>query len=375
MSCGTIEAKQSGKANKRTNMGILSMLFKIGVDATKFEMDLKRVQSLGEKFGNSFKSAVTSKLGQALTVGAVVGFAKSVMDAADQVKDLSEQLNITTNDVQRLQILSSETGVKFDQFASILEKTAKARIEATSGDEAQIRRMKALGASMSDLTDDQIQNIDLTLRLVKAHKESGQSAETTTAITELYGLKLRAAAVALADYESTANRDLISSKTIADLSKSNDLLDEQYRRLKAISSPSIAAGLKVTADALENLINGSNTASFKTFLATTSGQVNPKKAPFFDAAVAFSQSSLAKSFGNATDLTGQNPPAIGKPEFERVAGPKFSFGSAQDSLARIGGFTGFQSSQDTAIRNAIEQTLQLKLIVKNTDKTANNTRD
>jgi hypothetical protein len=356
-------------------MGILSMLFKIGVDATKFEMDLKRVQSLGEKFGNSFKSAVTSKLGQALTVGAVVGFAKSVMDAADQVKDLSEQLNITTNDVQRLQILSSETGVKFDQFASILEKTAKARIEATSGDEAQIRRMKALGASMSDLTDDQIQNIDLTLRLVKAHKESGQSAETTTAITELYGLKLRAAAVALADYESTANRDLISSKTIADLSKSNDLLDEQYRRLKAISSPSIAAGLKVTADALENLINGSNTASFKTFLATTSGQVNPKKAPFFDAAVAFSQSSLAKSFGNATDLTGQNPPAIGKPEFERVAGPKFSFGSAQDSLARIGGFTGFQSSQDTAIRNAIEQTLQLKLIVKNTDKTANNTRD
>ena len=106
------------------------MLFKIGVDATKFEMDLKRVQSLGEKFGNSFKSAVTSKLGQALTVGAVVGFAKSVMDAADRIKDLSDQLNITTNDVQRLQILSGETGIKFDQFASILEKTAKARIEA-----------------------------------------------------------------------------------------------------------------------------------------------------------------------------------------------------------------------------------------------------
>lgn len=351
------------------------MLFKIGVDATKFEMELKRIQSLGEKFGNSFKSAITSKLGQALTVGAVVGFAKSVMDAADQIKDLSEQLNITTNDVQRLQILSSETGIKFEQFASILEKTAKARIEATSGDEAQIKRMKALGASMSDLTDDQLQNIDLTLRLVKAHKESGQSAETTTAITELYGLKLRAAAVALAEYESTASRDLISNKTIADLSKSNDLLDEQYRRLKALSSPSIATGLKIVADALENLIDGANSTALQTFLATTSGPESLKKAPFFESAVAFSRSSLAKQFANATDLTGQNPPAIGKPEYERVAGPKFSFGGAQDSLARIGGFTGFQTSQDTAIRNAIEQTLQLKLIVKNTDKTANNTRD
>ena len=359
-------------------MGILSMLFKIGVDATKFEMDLKRVQSLGEKFGNSFKSAVTSKLGQALTVGAVVGFAKSVMDAADQVKDLSEQLNITTNDVQRLQILSSETGIKFEQFASILEKTAKARIEATSGDEAQIKRMKALGASMSDLTNEQISNIKLSIKLASAYKESGQSAQTTTAITDIYGTKLRAAAAALAEYQTTANRDLISDKTIANLSKSNDLLDEQYRKIKAISSPYVAAGLKITADNLEHLVKGFNTPLFKTFLATTSGQVNPQKAPFFGAAAAFSQTPIAKEFANTADQqdgSGNNPPAIGTPQYERVIGPKFSLGGSQDQLGRIGGFTGFGASQNSVIRNAIEQTLQLKLIVKNTEKTANNTKD
>ena len=359
-------------------MGILSMLVKIGVDAVKFETDLKRLQGLGEKFGNSFKSAVTSKLGQALTASAIVGFAKSVVDAADEIKDLSDQLNITTDDVQRLQILSNESGISFEKFASILEKTAKARIEATSGDEAQIKRMNALGASMANLTDDQIQNIDLTLRLVKAHKESGQSAETTTAITELYGLKLRAAAVALADYETTANRDLISENTLKKLADTNDLLGEQYRRLKAISSPTIAAGLKLTADALENLVNGANAAAFKTYMATVSGQVNPAKAPFFGSAVAFSQSPLAKGFANAAEsqsAAGNNPPAIGKPEFETVKGPRFSLGGGQDPLARIGGFTGFQSAQDTAIKQAIEQTLQLRQIVKNTGKTAENTRD
>jgi hypothetical protein len=356
-------------------MGILSILFKIGVDATKFETDLKRVQGLGEKFGNSFKSAITSKLGQALTVGAVVGFAKSVIDASDRIKDLSDQLNITTNDVQRLQILSSETGISFDQFAKILEKTAKARIEATSGDEAQIQSMKALGVSMSDLTNDQISNIQLSIKLANAYKESGQSAQATTAITDLYGLKLRAAAAALADYESTASRDLISEKTISDLSKSNDLLDEQYRRLKAISSPTIAAGLKVTADALENLLSGVNSNALDQYTAVASGQVNPTKGTFMQSALAFSKSSLASKFANTLTDTTNNPPPISEPKFERVKGDKFSFGGPQDSLARIGGFTGFQSSQDTAIRNAIEQTLQLKLIVKNTDKTANNTAD
>jgi hypothetical protein len=53
-----------------------------------------------------------------------------------------------------------------------------------------------------------------------------------------------------------------------------------------------------------------------------------------------------------------------------LVGQKFAFGGAQDSLARIGGFTGFQSGQDTAIKQAVEQTIQLKLIAKNTGTTA-----
>ena len=93
-------------------------------------------------------------------------------------------------------------------------------------------------------------------------------------------------------------------------------------------------------------------------------------------AVAFSQSPLAAKFANQQpEKTGENPPAIGTPQFERVKGDKFSLGGSQDPLARIGGFSGFQGAQDTVIRQAIEQTLQLKMIVKNTGKTASNTED
>jgi hypothetical protein len=74
----------------------------------------------------------------------------------------------------------------------------------------------------------------------------------------------------------------------------------------------------------------------------------------------------------------KNKPPLGKlpnQEFELVKMAPFNLGGSQDQLGRIGGFTGFGASQNSVIRNAIEQTLQLKLIVKNTEKTANNTKD
>jgi len=353
-------------------------LVKLGIDSTQFEMGIKRAQSVGEKFGNSFKSAVTSKLAGALSVAAVTAFASSVAKAADDISDLSEQLNVSTDDVQRLQILASETGVSFEQFASILEKTAKARIEATSGDEAQIKRMAALGVSLSDLNNIQIENFDLSQKLVAAYKESGQSAETTTAITELYGLKLRKAAAALAEYQTTSNRNLFSSKNIEDLSKSNNLLDEQYRRLKALGSPAIAEGLKLTGEAFRSFVDGFDKRNFFSaplYNAAVTGLAN-QKGGFMQSAVAFSQSPLAAKFANQQPpKEGANPPAIGTPQFERVKGDKISLGGSQDSLTRIGGFTGFQSTQDRVAKNALEQTVQLKVIAKNTASTAINTRD
>jgi hypothetical protein len=341
-------------------------------------MGVKRAQSVGEKFGNSFKSAVTSKLAGALSVAAVTAFASSVAKAADDIGDLSEQLNVNTDNIQRLQILASETGVSFEQFASILEKTAKARIEATSGDEAQIKRMATLGVSLSDLNNIQIENFDLSQKLVAAYKESGKSAQTTTAITELYGLGLRKAAAALAEYQTTSNRNLFSSKNIDDLAKSNNLLDEQYRRLKAISSPAMAEGLKLTGEAFRSFVDGFDKRNFFTAplsVSAVAGVAN-QKGGFMESARAFSQSPLAAKFANQQpEKTGGNPPVIGTPQFERVKGDRFSLGGSQDPLARIGGFSGFQGAQDTAIRQAIEQTLQLKMIVKNTGKTASNTED
>jgi hypothetical protein len=355
-------------------MGILSMLVKLGIDSTQFEMGIKRAQGLGEKFGTSFKGAVASKLGAALSVAAIAAFTKNVIESADKIKDLSEQLNLTTDEIQRLEILAGETGVTFDKFGSVLAKFEQVRLKATSGDQDALKTLQALGFTTEQLYDIQLTTIDGAVKAAEAHVKSGKSAETTAAMIEIYGLKLKTAASALADYNTTAQRTLISSSDIDVLAKANTLLDEQFRIIKAIASPVIAAGITATAEALKR--GTKPTEGFIEKLEKTNRAVKAiyeKRMPD-EALSRIVQQRIAAD--RQTAIAGPaNPPPIGTPQFERVKGDRFSLGGSQDPLARIGGFSGFQGAQDTAIRQAIEQTLQLKMIVKNTGKTANNTVD
>jgi hypothetical protein len=355
-------------------MGILSMLVKLGIDSTQFEMGIKRAQGLGERFGTTFKGAVASKLGAALSVAAIAAFTKNVIESADKIQDLSEQLNLTTDQIQRLQILAGETGVTFDKFGSVLAKFEQIRLKATSGDQDALRTLQSLGFTTEQLYDIQLTTIDGAVKAAEAHKNSGKSAETTAAMIEIYGLKLKTAASALADYNTTSQRTLISSSDIDVLAKANTLLDEQLRIVKALASPVIAAGITATAEALKR--GTKPTENFIQRLERTNKAVKSiYESRMPDEALArIVQQRIAADRQTSTGGPA-NPPPIGTPQFERVKGDKFSLGGSQDPLARIGGFSGFQGAQDTVIRQAIEQTLQLKMIVKNTGKTASNTED
>jgi len=350
-------------------MGILSMLFKIGVDSTSFELGLKRARSAGEKFGASFKTAVGGKLAAVLSVSAMSAFVKNVIDAADKISDLSDQLNLTTDQIQRLQIVASESGVSFEKISSALAKFEQARLKATSGDEEAIKTFKNLGLTLDQLNDSQISTLEGAIRAAAIYRESGKSAETTAAMIDIYGLKLKSAGAALADYNTTSNRTIIQKDDIDVLAKANNLLDEQLRLVKALASPVIAEGITATANAIKGVTKPTQSYLDRLQLAARRAYRIQMLARMPDEALArIVQNQIAAD--RKSQFEGPNPPPIGTAEFEAVKVQPFSLGKTQDSLSRIGGFTGFQSAQDLVIKQAIEQTIQLKQINKNTGKSA-----
>ena len=376
--------KQSGKANRPTDMGVLSLLVKLGVDSTQFETGIKRAQSMGEKFGSSFKSAVTSRLAGALSVAAVTGFANSIIKAADDISDLSEQLNVSTDDIQRLQILAGETGVAFEKFSSVLNKFEEARLKATSGDVDSLNVFKALGLSLDDLTNAQLSNLELSIRIAEAYKQSGRSAETTAAMTELYGLKLKTAGAALAEFQSISDRGLISKQTIDDLAKANAQLDESIRMLKVLSAKPASGVIEYFAnfiDQYNEIMKRGKEAMGKTTYYNIHGFDLSQVAGFLSQTMAIPAAGLLgllgikpKSRTGGANFTSPElaAPAIGTlgRELLKSETMKFSLGGAQDPLSRIGGFGAFSSGQSEMIRQAIDQKRYLQGINKNTEQMA-----
>lgn len=369
-SCGTTKAKPFGKARTQIDMGVLSLLVKLGLDASAFEMGVKRAQSVGEKFGSSFKASVTTTLGAAFSVAAITAYTKHIMDLAGEIKDVADQMNLTTDEVQRLQILAGDTGVSFDKLSSVLLKFEEARLQATMGNEKYSKALNALKLSSDDLYNSELSTIDAAIKASKAHKDSGGSAETTAAMIEIYGLKLKNTASALSEYKDTADRVIIKKEQLDSLDKHNKLFEEQLRLLKALSATPIDLTLKAALGPAFRVYGDLAAFTDKAQKAVKMAEIRGPSDEFLSRQLQKNQSLT----GGALDSS-KNPPPIGSPEFEAVKGARFSLGGGQDPLARIGGFTGFQSAQDTAIKQAIEQTLQLRQIVKNTGKTAENTRD
>jgi hypothetical protein len=345
-------------------MGILSMLVKLGIDSTQFEMGIKRAQSVGEKFGNSFKSAVTSKLAGALSVAAVTGFAHSVAEAADRVGELAEQLNISTDDVQKFQMAANLYGVKFEAVASAITRINDARTAAISNDGPQRAAFDKLGLSVQKLSDRSLGSEQVLIGLGEKLNANRNNAEMMAAAADLLGLKLTKAAMAAGTIKDLGPIDMFNAKDIKNIEKFNDQMDLLIKKTQVQSVSATKASYNIAKLAFD-LFNLTNLGQATGFLAKL--REGPARALLAaDKFLSPSGSLDATKDGKKADDKFVPPEMVSA----RIQSEKFSLRGSQDSLTRIGGFTGFQSGQDRMVMQALEQTIQLKLIAKSSEKTA-----
>lgn len=130
------------------------LVLKLSADVAKFQSDMGRAQRVAEQAA----SRMNKVLG-AIGVGylsmegverAIDSFRK-LIDLADSVGDLSEALNISTQEINRLRIAAQAAGVDFGAFESMFFKFATRVAEARKGDGNAVALMTALGVSAAEL--------------------------------------------------------------------------------------------------------------------------------------------------------------------------------------------------------------------------------
>jgi hypothetical protein len=220
-------------------MGLFSLIAKLGLDTTAFEVGAKRAESVTTKLASSVKSNLVGSLGAAFTVGAISSWTKHVIDAADHIGDLAEQTSESTDNIQRLQILANKSGVEVEKYTMGLLKMGEARKNALAGDQKSIQLLESFGLAMADLRGN-ASNLDLLTRVGEAFSKNPGNLAMQANLADLLGEKMSKVGATIGGINDLGPVKLISEQDIKDLSALNDQLDELGRNLVRVSAP--AAG-------------------------------------------------------------------------------------------------------------------------------------
>lgn len=302
---------------------MLTQIFKLLFDASAVDRGLAHVDKASKKVGGSLAKELTGRIAGAFAAGAVIDrlvkFTGAVIDNADALDEMSDLLNMSIEDIQRLQVAANLAGVPFRKLKGILDGIAAAQAQALTGDKSKMALFSNLGLNPATAT---------ALQVLEAAAGARAGTPAAAAAADILGRKMNDVLGVMRALKGLGPVDLITTEQGKRIAQAKDDLEEAGRRLKVAATPAITAGLDVGATAfrgINRMFKGQGGTLF-TSLFTQLG------ADAMDKFLGADGSPLPLPPGKQR---GPQPPPL--PEAARAAIP---LGVSGDSLARIGLFAG-----------------------------------
>ena len=243
----------------------MNLFAKLSLDGSDFIRGLATATAKAKAFGKEIgsgmltdiKSKFASAFGFAAISGGLVAFGKHVMDTADHIGDLADQLGLTTEEVQRLQVAAGRNGLGEEDVFKAVSKISQQRTAALGGDVKanNLFRQYAPGMRLNDAT---ISNLDLAKAVMEAASTSGNWAQVQADLFELAGKK---GARLVSTFETLKNLGpikLIRDEDIIALGKAKDDWAEIWRIATVYGAREIThpAQVQNAAQRLKEMVTG-----------------------------------------------------------------------------------------------------------------------
>lgn len=333
---------------------MISLLAKMTMDATAAERGVaafsKKAGGYLGSIGSELKSQLIGAFAASAVISAVRSFGAHVVETVDNIKDMSEQLGVSTDEIQRMQKAANDAGVKFTMISGALQRIEALRSQAASGDKAASGLFAGLGIDPTQGTA-----LDVLTQAVEA---SARGARENALLFDMVGRKAGILKGIVGELKGQGPIELISERQIQAIDKVNARLEEAKRRLTVAGAPIVAAGIEDTTNTLERI------SSVKGFLATAMFPVLSRMFPAFGKSgptAAASGAEIPPSGNQSSSFAASTP-----------AASAISLGQPGDSLSRIGLFVGgrpevkslasIERNTADAARSAGQQTRILKSI-------------
>ena len=240
-------------------MAIFSFLAKLGLDTTDFQTGIKRAQSsasgLGKGISESLKrenDSIKGALAGMFTVSAAKSYFGELKNIVGEIKDMSELLEISTDEVQRLQKAAETSGQSFKVVVSAFQRIEQMKAQALTGDERANRIFGMLGINPETSSMDIMQ---------KAVKSSGGSAKESAAAFELLGRKVGNLRLVVDELNQMSDVKIINEGDI-------QMIDDNVKKFEAAFREFMIAGAPIATALIQGLTGLLNL--FRTNIKTVS---------------------------------------------------------------------------------------------------------
>lgn len=168
----------------------------------------------------------------------IFNFEKGLLDFTKNISLTAERLNVTTEEVQRLQYAGAMTGVSLDTIATALDRLARAKEKILHGDAGAGNLQKAFerfGITIKDI--EKLAPEALFDKISLSVSKTGANAEATSDAMELFGKSGGRLIPLLKEFrEQSAKAPIISEQDLANLRKASDELEGLWMRFKVLAA-------------------------------------------------------------------------------------------------------------------------------------------
>lgn len=329
----------------------------------KISADASAAQRVIAAFGTELTKRIAGAFAAGAVIDRITAFIQSVRQSVDEIKDLSDQLGLSTEEVQRLQKAANDTGTKFSVITAAMQKIEAMRAQAQAGDKNAQGIFQALGIDPSSGSA-----LDILRQVLDGTRNQA-------AVVDLVGKKARVLSNIVAEFNKQGPIDLIGDDEIKKIDDVQARWEELWRVIKANSAGPLAAvfdGATRYINAVGELFGGAAD------LALSKSQKSSDAAKFrigmaglnlFASDEQLKKQALQKELSTPlpSDLfvgPTRETPAFKSPSAVQIQKPSIPLGQPGDALSRIGLFVG--GRPESSLLAGIE---------RNTSETARSTRE
>lgn len=212
---------------------LLKMMAEMGLNITPFQKGLQQAKQEAATQGNNIGQAFSRTINRYFGVAALTAFGASMVRRITEIKDLAEQFNLTTDEVQKFGAAFEKSGLNASDAGAAIDRLNRARREAVEGNKDLRDSFAVFGINVERLNDASVETKDIFRQIGLAIRDGQTGTEARAAMMDLLGKNGARFAAAMKDLENVSVT-IIPREQVEEVENATRHLKELRRELEAI---------------------------------------------------------------------------------------------------------------------------------------------